>query len=1163
MTTPRLTHFLAAFEALRHAEGLEQLDQDFLDYLNYHQSAIYVDLMAYRQQKPLPSSASESDFLIALAPYIEEFLTKFFQISNQVQQLKLKTLSHNPIFAFKQMYVQRLAKRRLGKGEDLISISKLNDWLFNLVANENDKELAIASLGINWLANEASHVEEIERLVQWCIYVLQKEPHVPNEVYGWVTFKLPQKLDYDYLVPVEKVNQDPYQRYQGNPEHFRNRDGFALTDTRATQREALDEVHYCVYCHKNQGDFCSRGFPVKKGESDHHFKTNPLGEILTGCPLDEKISEMHALKRDGYSIAALAMVMRDNPMCPATGHRICNDCMKSCIYQKQDPVDIPQTETRILTDVLDLDWGVEIYDLLTRWNPLRSQQYISKPYTGNKVLVMGMGPAGFTLAHHLLMEGFAVVGADGLKIEPLAESLLNQPIKSYQSIKENLDERVMTGFGGVAEYGITVRWDKNFLKLIYLTLARRPYFQVFGNVRFGGTLLVENVWELGFDHLAVAVGAGLPKELAIPGSLAPGMRQANDFLMALQLTGAAKKTSLANLQVRLPAVVIGGGLTGVDTATEVQAYYIQQVEKIFERYTKLAETFGEARVRSEYDNNNLAILDEFLDHAKKVKAERELAKNENRPPDFISLVRAFGGVTIVYRGLMRESPAYRLNHEELSKAFEEGIYYAEGLIPKAALLDEQGFVKAMTFQSGVLNENQEWILSDETMTLPARSVFIATGAKPNIAYEFEHKGTFHREGFEYQVYQDEDGELKPVHFHDNCKSPNFGAFTSYQKDDYRVTFLGDTHPVFRGSVVKAIASAKRIYPKILNVIQAKNNIDKNEYRLFADKISGYFHSSLLEIKRLNANTVEFIVQNKLAAQNYQPGQFFRIQNYEMLAKEKANTILQTESIALEASHVDKTFGIIHLIGQERGASTRILSQLEPGQPVALMGPTGVRTRIPESPENILIIGGSLAAIYVLSISEALKAVGAHIVYLASFKNKSEIFSVEALEKLTDKIIWQFEAGENLDCHRPQDRSYNGAFSAMLMDYALGNFELPGEMEFPLSSFDRIYLIDQVLLIREFQRLRKDGLQTYFKNEAKFFASVYAPMQCMLKGVCAQCLVWQIDPTTGKRKKAVFACSWHNQPLEMVDLNNLEERLAQNRMQEILSDQWVDYLFTQN
>ena len=45
--------------------------------------------------------------------------------------------------------------------------------------------------------------------------------------------------------------------------------------------------------------------------------------------------------------ARSAIAIIDNPMCAATGHRICNDCMKACIYQKQEPVDIPQVETRV------------------------------------------------------------------------------------------------------------------------------------------------------------------------------------------------------------------------------------------------------------------------------------------------------------------------------------------------------------------------------------------------------------------------------------------------------------------------------------------------------------------------------------------------------------------------------------------------------------------------------------------------------------------------------------------------------------------------------------------------------------------------------------------------------------------------------------------------
>src|SRR3970282_1868307 len=107
--------------------------------------------------------------------------------------------------------------------------------------------------------------------------------------------------------------------------------------------------------------------------------------------------------------------------------------------------------------------------------------------------------------------------------DPLAVALIDQPVRDWATLEERLEERVMVGFGGVAEYGITGRWDKNFPKLSYLTLARRPTFQVYGGVRFGGTITVEEAWSLGFDHVAIAVGAGLPQALPIPGSLARGM----------------------------------------------------------------------------------------------------------------------------------------------------------------------------------------------------------------------------------------------------------------------------------------------------------------------------------------------------------------------------------------------------------------------------------------------------------------------------------------------------------------------------------------------------------------------------------------------------------------------------------------------------------------
>ena len=141
----------------------------------------------------------------------------------------------------------------------------------------------------------------------------------------------------------------------------------------------------------------------------------------------------------------------------------------------------------------------------------------------------------------------------------------------------------------MAEYGITVRWDKNFLKLIRLLLSAAERVR---HVRRGalrrhagpGRRLRAGLRPRG----AVLPAPGKPTMLDMPNGLARGVRTASDFLMALQLTGAARRDSLANMQLRLPVVVIGGGLTAIDTATESLAYYVVQVEKFLARYEPLA-----------------------------------------------------------------------------------------------------------------------------------------------------------------------------------------------------------------------------------------------------------------------------------------------------------------------------------------------------------------------------------------------------------------------------------------------------------------------------------------------------------------------------------------------------------------------------------------------
>jgi NADPH-dependent glutamate synthase beta subunit-like oxidoreductase len=338
------------------------------------------------------------------------------------------------------------------------------------------------------------------------------------------------------------------------------------------------------------------------------------------------------------------------------------------------------------------------------------------PYNGKNVLVVGLGPAGYTLAQYLLNEGFGVIGVDGLKIEPLPTEWTGdlgrtcpKPIRDIGEITEMLDERILSGFGGVSEYGITVRWDKNFLTMMQLILMRRKQFRAYGGIRFGGTLTIEDAWNFGFDHIAIATGAGRPTIVPMKNNLIRGIRQASDFLMALQLTGAFKKDTLSNLQVRLPAVVIGGGLTGIDTATELFAYYPVQVEKMLSKYEQVVAEFGETEVMKKFDPEELMTLPEFLEHGRAVRAERERACGCRRGAELRTarsvVGRSFADLSQTSSGFA----AYRLNHEEVQKALEEGINFVECMNPAEAVPDEFNAVKGADLRTSELRRRHRQV----------------------------------------------------------------------------------------------------------------------------------------------------------------------------------------------------------------------------------------------------------------------------------------------------------------------------------------------------------------------------------------------------------------------------------------------------------------------
>jgi NADPH-dependent glutamate synthase beta subunit-like oxidoreductase/NAD(P)H-flavin reductase len=1160
--TPSLPEGLE-FADLYSREGALRIDAQFVAHLRVADATLADRLAVARERPDSLDRKAESELLIALAPHLEDFVAALFGIVPDVRALEAQHHELAPLYAVKRLFVQRRAmnahKPDIAATFDGAALRREVE----AALGEPFTELAFASAITRWQEDEAANAATLDIATRYAAWAAHT-PEGRAGHRGGVLFRAPRKLDHLQLVPLEAAHVNGVTVWKTPGDHLRRRDGFALTDPGMDLTHALGEAHYCIWCHEQGKDSCARGLPEKKpadgAVQEIPFRRSPFGVVLAGCPLEEKISEFQKLRAEGWALGALAVMCVDNPLVAGTGHRICNDCMKSCIYQKTDPVDVPQAETRILKDVLALPWGFEIYSLFTRWNPLNLRQPVPLPATGKRVLVVGMGPAGFTLAHHLLNDGHTVVGIDGLKIEPLEPSLAGvavdgervpfAPVRDIAALAEPLGERRMAGFGGVAEYGITVRWDKNFLKLIRLLVERRTRFALHGGVRFGGTLDAEGAFALGFDHVAVAAGAGKPTVLELPNGLANGVRTASDFLMALQLTGAARTDSLANMQLRLPVVVVGGGLTAIDTATEALAYYPVQVEKFLARYETLVHERGKAAVEAAWTDDERVVAQEFLTHARSIRDERDAAAREGRAPRIVELLQGWGGVTIAYRRRLIDSPAYTLNHEEVGKALEEGIRFAEGLTPIAVDVDDRGRACALHVSEQHNDGDGVWHEHGRA-SLPARTILIAAGTQPNTVLAREDGPHFHLDGKFFQLLSEDGESVKPVK--GLAKPPTPAVLTDIRADGRATSFFGDLHPSYAGNVVKAMASAKQGAPIVTRVLGRVQPASADDDRSFFRKLDLEFRASVVRVVRLTPTIVEVIVHAPAAARRFRPGQFYRLQNFEAFASGAAGTRLGMEGIALTGAWVDRERGLVSTIVLEMGGSSDLCASLRPGERVILMGPTGTPTEI-EGGETVVLAGGGLGNAVLFSIGQASRNAGSKVLYFAGYKKRADRYKVAEIEAAADVVVWCCDEAPGFEATRPQDRAFVGNIVEAMRAYASGAL---GAQSVPFADCDRLIAIGSDGMMAAVGEARRMVLAPHLPRIQHAIASINSPMQCMMKEICGQCLQPQRDPATGK-VSYVFSCFNQDQPLDRVDFAGLSTRLRQNSVQEKLTAQWIAY-----
>ncbi len=1092
--------------------SLHKVHQAFLNFVDSHSPPLKEYLhQAYHQKLTDPQ---QSQLMIDLGPLFEEFIGNLFHIRQHIATLQQQHQFLAPFITVKRNFIQRWAIKKY----------PTPDEKDGQILTPVEDELAFALQILSWQdQKDTDNLEKAARYAAWAVLTASGQKRHQQGV----LFKVPAKTHPDFSL------QGGAYKHQGVwtscvPKPSLRCD-FNLTDHGFNRTQAFDHSHYCIHCHHQNKDSCSHGLRDSNG-----FRENTLGIPLTGCPLEQKISEMNQLKSQGYTLAALAVVTVDNPMVAATGHRICNECMRSCIYQKQESVNIPAVETQILQEVLKLPWGFEIYSLLTRWNPFHFSSPLPRPATGKKILVAGMGPSGFSLAHYLLNEGHTVVGIDGLKIEPLPPPFNQEeflPIHDIGSLYEALDERLIGGFGGVAEYGITVRWNKNFLKIIRLLLERRQRFQLLGGVRLGGTLTIDQAFELGFDHVALCLGAGKPTVLNMENGLARGVRQASDFLMALQLTGAGKKDSVANLQIRLPIVIIGGGLTALDTATEAQAYYQRQVLKFSERYQTLVSQYGVEKVQETWTQEDQEIAKEFLIHADSLRI--------TPPEEHPALWQQWGKTTIVYRRSLEEAPSYRLNREEVVKALQEGIEILDQATPLKVQIDAYGHAEGLMIQHEGIKK-----------IIPARTILIAAGTVPNINLHHDIPEQINITEGAFPTFQAIDAQEQKVTPERCAKTQNVHVLMRFNQRGQSVSFFGDLHPSFAGNVVKAIASAKRGYPLIRQAVQRSTHPAVDE-TVFLNKIKDLCSQRVVAVHRLTPTILELVIKAPLAARSFQPGQFYRLQNFESLAPKVNQTRLASEGLALTGASVDKEKGLISTLVLEMGGSSKLCRLLKPNDPVVLMGPTGTATELPHN-ETVLLIGGGLGNAVLFSIGQALRANNCKVLYAAGYKTLKDRYKVDQIEKAADQILWCCDEKPGFQPTRPWDLSFCGNLVEALTAYGQGTLGVP---LIPLGQIKRLLVIGSDRLMAAVAQARHQEWKTLLNPKHQGIGSINSPMQCMMKEICGQCLQLHRHPITGETR-VVYSCVNQDQPLDQVDFPSLNQRLLQNSLQEKLTSLWV-------
>ena len=350
---------------LHDARRLADLTFAFDGFLRAADAALFARYAAHRDGSAALRGPDESELLLEVGAHVSRFVARLFGVEKEMARLREAAGRDGPLFRVKRDFIQRRvfkkgAKDRPHAGDfaaldarvaPLLGAAARRDPRASLA--KDDAELLVAVVidtllsaeralpasqeffawrdlcgafergladagrpGAEYAGADATVATALLDLFDRWLYALSLQPHRPD----WVLLRLPHALDFQQLVPLKRPRSDRPELLAGHEEHQRRRDGFRLTDPRMAAREARSEIDYCIYCHEREKDSCASGIP-RKGLGtlqEEPARASPL----TGCPLEERISEMHTARARGRCAlragAGHASTTRW-PRAPATG----------------------------------------------------------------------------------------------------------------------------------------------------------------------------------------------------------------------------------------------------------------------------------------------------------------------------------------------------------------------------------------------------------------------------------------------------------------------------------------------------------------------------------------------------------------------------------------------------------------------------------------------------------------------------------------------------------------------------------------------------------------------------------------------------------------------------------------------------------------------------